>query len=733
MEPNASLPERSWTPVTIDDGVRIDLFTPTMFRFRLSTLAGDRFPSQCEVPFAMQPLQQWPSVSYRRWTDRFDFVETDLLRIRISRDPGEARQFQVYAKGDGRRIYPADGHGSGAGMFRDGYTVFDSASAFGEENRNSRYAHWFYNPGSGRYDSFLAADAILDTFFVYGPGYKELFSQLNALVGPEPLLPKKAYGFFQTQHLGCAGSQEKLMCLADRLRERHIPCDTLILDFEWGDGCDGGKEKVHWGSRITWSSNYTKPLTPERMIAVLKEKHFDLMIIHHSAPAFPNRTAQGWTCREWDEREWWSELRSKLDSGLAGTWQDTRQNDITDSVIWLGIQEHLGKGRRVLFMGCRDMWETFVGVGKSKLIPNDQIIGSRRYPFDWTGDCDSSWEELRWQIRAITDTHGSMKAVSYVTSDCQTKNYRTQARWNQFLSFNSIARSHTQKPWQAFLPQGPGADLEQETPGENAEASIRKHLLLRYRLLPYLYSYAHLNHRTGLPICRPMLLEFPEDPECNRDQWPYQYMFGAEILVAPVHADVLSMEIYLPAGSGWIDFWDGRTYPGGGVIRYDTTDIERLPLFVRSGAIIPMTEEREWIDPAAPNDPLILEVYPGGTSWFVLYEDDGISLTYQEGSFATTRFECDVKPSGDIGLWIGRSEGTYAGKLLTRTCEIRFHGVPGRPDRVLSNGAPLREHVSAEALRASPSGWVAETPSRLRLKLPIDASQEHLVELLAEP
>ena len=127
-------------------------------------------------------------------------------------------QDYVSTRGGAGPIYPSDGpiHG----MFRDGYTVFDSASAFGERNNNSRYAHWFFDRSTGRYvDTYLAEDLIFDEYFIYGPDYESLFAQLNALVGPEPVLPKKAYGFFQTQHLECDGDQTKLMALARRLRE----------------------------------------------------------------------------------------------------------------------------------------------------------------------------------------------------------------------------------------------------------------------------------------------------------------------------------------------------------------------------------------------------------------------------------------------------------------------------------------------------------------------------------
>jgi hypothetical protein len=182
------------TKIYIGQDMEISLYSPTMFRFRVSEVQGERFPTKYEIPFVVGRLAPWPSVQYRRWSEgEFDWIETSALRIKVEK---ACKSWTVWS-GDGtKRIYPSEG--PIRGMFRDAYTLFDSASAFGERNLNSRYAHWFSSSKTGRYvDTYLAGDLILDQFFIYGPGYDHLFQQLNDLVGPEPLLPKKAYGFFK--------------------------------------------------------------------------------------------------------------------------------------------------------------------------------------------------------------------------------------------------------------------------------------------------------------------------------------------------------------------------------------------------------------------------------------------------------------------------------------------------------------------------------------------------------
>jgi alpha-glucosidase len=623
------------TKVHLGSDLEISLYSPTMFRVRISRLAGEKFPAKYEIPFAVGRIAAWPKVNFRQHTDGdSDIVETSQLQVRVSHAD---HSWSVWNAAGTRQIYPSAG--PVYGIFRDGYTVFDAASALEQRTDYSRYEHWFFNADTGRYvDTYLAEDLIFDQFFIFGPGYDKLFQQLNDLVGPEPLLRKKSYGFFQTQHLGCKGTQSKLMEVATQLRERHIPADTLIIDYEWGDGCPGGDEDDKYWGQLDWSKDYLSPLSPGAMVAKLHDMHFDVMLIHHNAPDFPHRAEsvqrdplRDWTSRVYDEQLWWKRIKEQLDLGVDGTWQDTRKNDVTDSVIWQGLQNYLGTDKRVLFMGNRNMvevdpWE----LQRDDRAPSNSLLASRRYPFRWTGDAHTTWSELRWHIDAITNTFGAMAGISYVTADAYASDWKQQARWNQFLAFSPIVRSHTMKPWDvkldveslkrimafgdkrtnASVVDAPGPfDPEIEAAARKsgmaiptAESSIRDNLALRYRLLPYIYSEAYRHYSTGFPIVRPMVLSFPDDLHFRFNRWPYQYMFGDAFLVAPVYADLNTMEIYLPEGTDWVDYWNKKSYKGGQTIVYDTSDVAKLPLFVKQGSVIPMRPSSEWIFilPACP-------------------------------------------------------------------------------------------------------------------------------------
>ncbi len=729
------------TKVYIKDNIEISLYTPTMFRVRASALEGERFPTKYEIPFVIGKLENWKPVDFKRWEDEeFFYIETGFLRILMAR---EDQTWTVWSKSGAKKICPSEG--KTYGMFRDGYTVFDNASAFNERNNNNRYSHWFYNPETGRYvDTYLHEDLISDQYFIYGPDYPFLFSQFNELTGPEPLLPLKAYGFSQTQHLGCTGTQEKLLKLAQDLRDHDIPCDNLIIDFEWGDACPGQEEKF-WG-QLDWSPEYEHPLSPEQMIKKLDSMHLNVMLIHHSAPDFPHRATntsrriKEWTSRVYPEDLWWQKYKEKLDIGIIGTWQDTRQNDITDGIIWTGTQDHIGEENRVYFMGCRKMMDLNpFELERDNTIPANNMIGSRRYPFRWPGDVHNTYRELKWQINAITNSHGSMKGVSYITADCFGKDWKVQARWNQFIDFNSVSKSHTNKPWQKimnfhelakimdFTPDGVKVEsVEKQKAAQafdqlpeaqqellpTAENSIRKHRKARYRMLPYIYSTAYVNYLTGIPICRPMLLAFPEDLHVDRDQWPYQYMFGENLLVAPVYADLNSMEIYLPEGYQWIDYWDRTVYAGGQVIDYNTSDVEKLPLFIRSGAIIPMRNDQNWIETGEVWDPLTVDIFPDSLSSFTLYEDDGRSTSYQNGAYSKTVFECQLCTDEKITVKIGKTEGDYKGKPQKRTCILRINLVDQEPVAVKTGSVELERVYSQEDLRQDVSSWLYDQENR---------------------
>lgn len=675
------------THITIREDLRLDLFADTIFRVRKSDLEGEPFPPQYEIPFAVGRTIPWETVKYEA-DDTSDStmvaVRTAKLVIYVRKDNGN---FMVETP-EGKRLYPEAA--PRYGMFKNHCIVFDAASFWGEESNCSRFSHWFYREETSLYDVLLKEDKLLDTFFIYGETYREGYRLFRELTGAEPMLLKKGYGSYQTQHLSAEGNQEIFMQTAELLRKRDIPCDTLILDFEWGDGADGGEEKP-WGSRLDWSGEYSRPDAPGDMLAKLKDMHFDVMTIHHSVPAYEGRFDEDWVCAEYDDGLWWQKMQEQLDIGVVGTWQDTRQTDITNARIYAELQKRTKK--RVSMLSNYDLYRNSGWTKDCVMTPKKQKIGGRRTPFYWTGDTAvTSWEDLAYQIQGIINEHGALKGISYLTNDGMRPGGRELGvRCEQFLCFNSVHRSHNCKPWEA--PQNADAlaermaidkertmETEKRTAAEllgldcpdiRQEEIVRKFLKIRYSLLPYLYSAARECYDTGLPITRPLMVSFEEDPNCRENQFPMQYMFGRDILMCPIWQEEKKMEVYLPAGCDWIGFFDGRRWNGGQKITADVSELSEMPVFVRSGAIIPIRKEKNWIDDE--EDELVLKIFGTGEGECVLYEDDGITCGYQRGECSFTRIT-SRSTEEEAAVVIEPVRGEYAGMKKERSVTVERNG-----------------------------------------------------------
>jgi alpha-glucosidase (family GH31 glycosyl hydrolase) len=256
--------------------------------------------------------------------------------------------------------------------------------------------------------------------------------------------------------------------------------------------------------------------------------------------------------------------------------------------------------------------------------------------------------------------------------------------------------------------------------GEPYTSYNRAALKLKSRLMPYLYTFAHESHVTGMPVQRALVLEFPEDPNTwteagGNARAKYEFMSGPSFLVAPVFADTTAWSVYLPPGR-WTDYASGEVFEGGVTITgYDVSDF-KLPVLVREGAIIPMYPESYYEERVQqrPRDPLQVDVYPhpAGATEFMLFEDDGLTYRFRENEFNTTRFSCDaVSEPGTITIDVaGCMEGEgYEGMPPERNYHFTVH-CDAKPRSVTraegSRGRTrLREMADVAELQESVEGW----------------------------
>ena len=316
-----------------------------------------------------------------------------------------------------------------------------------------------------------------------------------------------------------------------------------------------------------------------------------------------------------------------------------------------------------------------------------------------------------------------MSGFAYHNSDiggfcCGTTTPELYVRWMQYGAFCPITRAH-------------GLDTQPTEPwgyGETAEEICKNFISLRYKLLPYIYTMAFENHTTGMPLARPLFFEYPDDEYLTN--YSDAYMWGGSILVSPVVDEgQTSKEIYLPDGE-WVDFYNDVVLHGKQTYSIETT-LERLPLFIKRGSIIPMQPVMNFSD-EFPVDTLTLAIYPspGHSSYYSLYEDDGISLEYQNGSYAVTEITQAVTSGSELGININPSIGNFSGKLSDRIILSDVHHIGMSPTTVLKNGFPLIQRFSYQELRNSTDGYYYDE-NKKRLYVQIKASTDSLYQINA--
>ncbi len=235
--------------------------------------------------------------------------------------------------------------------------------------------------------------------------------------------------------------------------------------------------------------------------------------------------------------------------------------------------------------------------------------------------------------------------------------------------------------WKSFTPimiNMSGWSDKDKTPwvwGEPYETINRMYLKLKAQMLPYYYSYARESYDTGVPMVRALMLEYPEEEFTMGNQTQYEYLWGENLLVAPVYDEAennaeVRNKIYLPGGEDqvWIDYFTGEQYTGGKVVNSIDAPLWKLPLFVKSGAIIPMTVENNSVQELTGEEPRIFDVYPDGDSSFTLY-DDGYSQAYQNGEGSFTEITSHEQ-DGTADITVGKMSGSFEGMKSERETQF---------------------------------------------------------------
>jgi len=286
-------------------------------------------------------------------------------------------------------------------------------------------------------------------------------------------------------------------------------------------------------------------------------------------------------------------------------------------------------------------------------------------------------------------------------------------RWMQTGLLTPFAWTHS---------LGPG-NLEPWGFGNRMEGINRESIKLRYRLLPYIYTAFWQAAQTGQPIMRPLLLEYPDDWTAigTNDE----YLFGNDLLVAPIVKDYdESRSVYFPRGT-WYDYWTDRQYVGPITVGV-SAPLERMPLFVRGGAILPSQQDMEYTD-QFPIDPLTFDVYPEGSSSRDYYDDDGISFAYQKGVYL--RQTIKVESAADrVSIEISDREGTF--HPPKRSIVVKVHLQTTEPHSLTAGGVDVPRQASAKVWQESSKGWMYDVDSKVAwIRLPDEEAGMKIVLL----
>ena len=588
------------------------------------------------------------------------------------------------------------------------YIGLNRGNAYGIFFDNSYRSYFDFGRSSQQRVWFGAEGGELNYYFFNGPSIKKILNRYADLTGHMPLPPMWALGNQQSRWSYYPDTMVEEV--VRQYRERDLPLDVLHLDIDYMQGYrvftfdpkrfpspKGLAEKlgsegvklvtivdpgVKYQPQPPSAARVTSPqpeLAPQDQRYYVFDEGMQKNYFQHrkSGDLFIPRVWPGeavfvdFTLP--DARRWWGDLhRAYVDNGIAGIWNDmnepsdfldqTGKNQIDVISNDEGEKSTHAKNRNVFaLLMARATYE-----GLEKLRPDRRpyvitraaYAGIQRYSTMWTGDSNSSWDALALNIPMFTTL--GLSGEPFVGSDVGgfigrgsgellVRSYQVSFL-APFCRNHKVIDGYDQEPWRF---------------GKYYEDIIRKYLKLRYQLLPFLYTTLEESHRTGVPLFRPLLLNYQDDPNTyNLDD---EFMVGRDLLVAPVlKPDLTSRLVYLPKGV-WYDYWTNKKYQGGSMIQVEAP-LDMVPMFIRGGAIIPTGPEMLYVGQKR-FDPITFSIYPDetGSASTTLYEDDGLSPAYKQGAFRRSTIAATRVGVG-YAVTLNAPEGSYDPGLR----ELRF-------------------------------------------------------------
>ena len=591
-----------------------------------------------------------------------------------------------------------------------------------------------------------APDGPIEYYLIAGPGLPEVVRRYTDLVGKAPLVPMWALGFQQSRYSYMTADEVRE--IAGRLRSDRIPADVIWLDIDFQDrnrpftvnpstfpDLPGlARDMRQDGIRLVAITDLHVAAVPNQGYAPYDTGTAGNHFVHNPdgstyvAPVWPGPSVFPDFTRA-DTRRWWGGLhKGLLDAGVAGIWNDMNEPAVFETptkTMPLDVVHRIDsddfKPRDASHAeihnvyGQENIRATFEGL--KRLRPDERpfvmtrasYAGGHRYAVTWTGDNNASWDHLRLAVQQLVNL--GLSGFSYAAADVGGftggPSPELLTRWIQIGAFTPVFRVHAAKDTPRSEPW---------VDGPEHLALRRKAIEERYRLMPYLYGLAEHNARTGDPIMRPVFYDYPAAISAPCDQ-SMAFTVGAKLLVAPAPRPESPQpyRVCLPAG-GWYDYWSGRPVAAeqagaqviqsasqaasgqriGDAVVTETPRLDRLPVFVRAGAILPRQPLVQSTS-QTPHGPLELHLYPGEDCQGELYADDGHSMAFEKGAWLRQPIRCSVGADG-IRIDFGERQGRFR-PWWTRI-EMIVHDWNG-PARVRLGGREVASRLDAAAASLS--------------------------------
>ncbi len=476
-----------------------------------------------------------------------------------------------------------------------------------------------------------AAPGVADVFVIDAREPAEALREFIRLTGAPVLPPKWALGFMQSHRT--LSTEADILNEARTFREKDLPCDTMIYlgtgfcPAGWNFGHDSFEFNTNVFVRDAASVIHDLHTNHLHVVLHIVPLQRDYPTLHGHIPPEPGETVD-----KQHIASYWKRHQDLVAAGVDGWWPD--EGD------WLDESSRLAR-HRMYYEGPLSSTpdERPWNLQRNGTPGMAQFAG-----WIWSGDINSSWNTFAAQVKV--GINSSLSLSPYWGTDIggfyPSANHEftgeLYARWFEFAAFCPSFRSHG-RTWHLHTPwgwntgeTGPVESHPAPDPSElhNAEVEpvCRKYLDLRYQLLPYTYTITREARDTGLPLMRALWLHYPTDPEAVK--LGSEYLWGRDLLIAPVtEKAATSRRVYLPAG-GWFDWWTGEKVSGKQWVDRPV-DLATMPIYVRAGAIIPVDPVRQYVSEKV-DGPTALKIYPGADGEFTLYDDDGESPRYLNGS-----------------------------------------------------------------------------------------------------